>query len=196
MSIDPEQERALLARAKRGEVAAFTELVLLYQSGLFRLLRLRAKSRANAEDALQETMVAAWRHLRTYRDRWRFSTWLYRIGLRELMKQERAFAADGEEVPEVSAPDDPFTWTSDQKASVNLWALARFTLDRDSVTALWLRYGQDFSVREVAQSMDRSSAWVKVRLFRARRQLQECVLVKELGADLDGSLAAANGRCQ
>ncbi|MEM6730147.1 MAG: sigma factor, partial [Myxococcota bacterium] len=74
-----DREERLIAEARSGSVRAFTELIAGYREGLFRFLLVRCRSRADAEDALQEALVNAYRYLHTYDDRWRFSTWLYRI---------------------------------------------------------------------------------------------------------------------
>ena len=61
---------------------AFPELVGRYQERLLRFLLTRSVTRADAEDALQDTFINAFRYLASFDSRWRFSTWIYRIALR------------------------------------------------------------------------------------------------------------------
>ena len=77
-------ELELINRARNGSVEAFEQLVTNYQDRLFRLLLVRASNRADAEDALQETFVAAYKYLSSYRPAYSFSTWLFTIALRQL----------------------------------------------------------------------------------------------------------------
>ena len=83
------EELTLIDAAKAGSVGAFTELVGRYREGLLRFLITRCSSVADAEDALQDTMINAYRYLKSYDPRWRFSTWLYRIAIRNAAKQRR-----------------------------------------------------------------------------------------------------------
>lgn len=140
-----------------------------YQAGLFRFLLTRCATRADAEDALQDTFLAAYRYLASYRRRWRFSTWLYRIAIRNAARRR-------------GRPAEPLEDAADERADLleqcirdsdadNLWLVARRTLSRDAQAALWLRYAEDLPVREVARALGRSQAWTKVTLLRARRRL-------------------------
>lgn len=75
-------DEQLVEAALAGSVDAFGELAGRYQERLFRFLLTRCATRADAEDALQDTFLNAFRYLDSYRPRWRFSTWLYRIAIR------------------------------------------------------------------------------------------------------------------
>ena len=79
-------ELQLIEAAKAGSVEAFTDLVRAYRERLLRFLVTRCASVADAEDALQDTLIAAYRYLHSYDPRWRFSTWLYRIAIRNAGK--------------------------------------------------------------------------------------------------------------
>jgi len=75
-------ELKLIAAAKSGSADAFADLVSLYRERLLRFLLTRCASFADAEDVLQDTLIAAFRYIHSYDPRWRFSTWLYRIAIR------------------------------------------------------------------------------------------------------------------
>ena len=157
-------EHELVARAANGCRQSFTALVQHYRDRLYRFLALRCGNRADAEDAVQEAFAAAWRYLPSYDSRWRFSTWLYRIGLTHLPRPG----------PSGGPPPDALEADVDVLAAVeagNVWRLAREHLSADALSALWLRYGEDMSIREIAGAMSRSPAWVKVSLLRSRRRL-------------------------
>ena len=91
-------------------VGAFEQLVFHYQDRLYRFLLARAISRADAEDALQETFAAAFRYISGYRSRYRFSTWLYTIArnlcidhMRKPARREKELF-DDPKVSEVALP--------------------------------------------------------------------------------------------
>lgn len=161
-------ERDLIDAAKGGSVGAFTELVARYRDGLLRFLVTRCATYADAEDALQDTMINAYRYLATYDPRWRFSTWLYRIAIRNASKQQTFVALDSDAVAD---EDDPLTLCIGASERENLWITARRVLNDEVYTALWLRYVEDMSINDVAAVLERSGSWTKVNLMRARQRL-------------------------
>lgn len=164
----------LVVDALSGEERAFDELVVRYRERLFRFLVARSASRAAAEDALQDTFVNAYRYLGSFDSRWRFSTWLYRIGIRCALRQSR-FESKVQTVSVDEWEDhdsDPLAESIAQTSRDNLWLTAKRTLSADAYTALWLRYAEDMSIKEVASATGRNATWVKVTLMRARRRLE------------------------
>ena len=163
------EELTLIDSAKAGSVGAFTELVGRYRDGLLRYLITRCASVADAEDALQDTMINAYRYLASYDPRWRFSTWLYRIAIRNASKQRR----DGYSgIDDVAAEgSDPLEMCIDASERENLWVTAKRVLNDDVYTAMWLRYVEDMSINDVAAVLERSGSWTKVNLMRARKAL-------------------------
>ena len=77
------RETLLLARAQRGDVAAFEELAGERVDRLFALALRLVGDRADAEDLVQETLLRAWRGIRSFRGGSTFFTWLYRIAVNE-----------------------------------------------------------------------------------------------------------------
>jgi len=165
-----DQEKQWLARAREGSPEAFTALVRIYRERLFRFLIVRCGNRDDAEDVLQESLVNAYRYIHTYDDRWRFSTWLYRIALRKasLMSREASVPLDESQLSSMKTPLDEVIAASER---ANLWAVAKKTLGDEIYTALWLRTVEDASMREIAETLGRSVSWTKVSLHRARRAL-------------------------
>ena len=167
-------EAALIESAQSGSVEAFTALVTRYRTGLLRFLVTRCRNLADAEDALQDTMLNAFRYLGSYDSRWRFSTWLYRIAIRNagrlaLPLTSTAEAVDPSDIG--STRDDPLVVCSAASESQNLWLTARRTLSDDAFAALWLRYVEDMSVNDIAMALERTPSWTKVNLMRARQVL-------------------------
>jgi RNA polymerase sigma-70 factor (ECF subfamily) len=93
-------DEELAAAAKDGSEPAFDELVARYQTRLLRFLLVRCNNRADAEDAIQDTFVNAWKYIHSYDARWRFSTWLYRIALRNASRQRLAPAVESIDIPD------------------------------------------------------------------------------------------------
>lgn len=162
----------IIDRAREGSVDAFEQLVFHYQDRLYRFLLVRATSRADAEDALQEAFVAAFRFLPSYRSRYRFSTWLFTIAIRQLgrINQQQSIVM---ELPDAISCDKPgpeqLGMESQHRESI--WQTARECLSDIQFTALWLFYVEGMSVLEIGSVVKRPASWVKVNLMRARRRL-------------------------
>jgi len=170
-------ELQLIEDAKAGSVTAFTGLVHAYREGLFRFLLSRCSNYADAEDALQDTLISAYRYLHTYNPRWRFSTWLYRIAIRNAIRPPANAGGEVEELPESS--DGPLESVIAQSERDNLWAVARRALSDDVYAAMWLRYVDDMSVKDIANVLDRSISWTKVNLLRGRKALDAQLAPRE-----------------
>lgn len=166
-------ESELIGKARAGSVPAFTALVARYRDGLLRFLVTRCASFADAEDALQDTLINAYRYLDSYNPAWRFSTWLYRIAIRNAQKMRSDHT-----VQLADLADDrsgPLEQCIADQAGRNLWVTARRELSDEVFTAMWLRYVEDMSIRDIAQALDRSSSWTKVNLLRGRRTLASAI---------------------
>src|SRR5947207_16030153 len=82
-------EDKLAIRCRGGDSAAFDALVDRYQQRLFRFAYRLLRDRSEAEDAVQETFVRAFRGLTSYRPDGFFSSWIYRIALNECRRRMR-----------------------------------------------------------------------------------------------------------
>lgn len=162
-------EVALIKAARQGSATAFAELVNNYREGLLRFLLTRASSYADAEDALQDTLINAYRYLHSYDSRWRFSTWLYRIAINNVARLK---TADTVELGDLSDEEsDPLAHCIAASDRENLWQCARRELNDEVYTAMWLRYVEDMSVNDISTLLERSVSWTKVNLSRGRKTL-------------------------
>ncbi len=169
-------EIELIDRARKGSVDAFEQLVLIYQDRLYRFLLVRAASRADAEDALQEAFVAAFRYLSSYRKQYRFSTWLFTIAVRQLGRLKQS-TMDIEPLPDSIISDElgPQQLGIQTEHRQSLWQTARAHLGDAQFTALWLFYVEDMPIAEIGIAMKRPVSWVKVNLMRARQRLSQAL---------------------
>jgi RNA polymerase sigma-70 factor (ECF subfamily) len=74
-------EATLLATARSGETAALDTLYRAHAEKLFRTVHRITRNREDAEDAVQDSLLRAFLHLKSFDGRSTFSTWLTRIGI-------------------------------------------------------------------------------------------------------------------
>lgn len=161
---DPEVVRA----ARAGSIAAFEDLVRLYQAEVWRLCLQLVRDRGLADDATQEAFIRAYRFLPRYRGDSKFSTWLFSISrncaldeLRRAGRRRRTRDRLEAEVPRSS---------SEVGVGVEVReALDGLSLDLREPVVLIDMFG--FSYDEVGRILDLPSGTVKSRVHRARKLL-------------------------
>jgi RNA polymerase sigma-70 factor (ECF subfamily) len=183
----------LLSAARAGDNSAFDQLVSPYRGELRAHCYRMLGGVHDADDAVQDALLGAWRGISSFEGRAAFRSWLYRIATNTCLKQLRDRpkrllsadyfpAADGVEdlgTPQVgkawlepypSGPED----TYEQRESVELAFVAALQhLPATQRAVLILRAVLGFSAAEVAEVMDTSVASVNSALQRARKTLDE-----------------------
>ena len=84
--------------------------------------------------------------------------------------------------------NDPLAFCIAASDRENLWQCARRQLSDEVYTAMWLRYVEDMSVRDISAVLERSVSWTKVNLMRGRK-----ILDTELGKDATDDKSTAYG---
>ncbi len=165
-----ESERELIARAAAGDDLAFEQLVGEHRRRLWSVcLRLTGNAQ-DAEDALQDCLVAAWQHLGSFRQDSRFGTWIYRIASNAslaVIRRRRDRPYDPVDLPEGEGPRDPGIQVTDRQVVRDAIA----ALPEPFRVALVLREIGDLSYEEIAVHQGIGVQTVKSRLNRARSAL-------------------------
>jgi len=165
-------DEELAREARAGSRRSFDELARRYKRRLFVYLRPRLGSDEDAEDLVQETFLKLYRNIAGYDPAFKFSTWLYTSANRLAIDSFRKRSAEkGHPAAErdLDIPD-PAAGVGEGPAASGLWEEAR-TLGGDRYRVLWLRYGEDLSVEEIAAVLGRTRLAVRVLLHRARTSL-------------------------
>jgi RNA polymerase sigma-70 factor (ECF subfamily) len=172
---------------RRGDRDEFARLVDAYSGPIYRLGLKMLGNALDAEDALQNTFLKAFQHIRDFEGRSSLSTWLYRIAANEALmslRKKRPEVTMTDVTPEEGSDDDyaplEFTdWcclpeeeflTAESKAALDA-AVQR--LPESMRIVFLLRDIQGLSIQETAQVLDLSETAVKTRLLRARLRLRE-----------------------
>ncbi len=180
-----QREVALVAAAKKGNAAAFNELVERYERRIYRLAQNITRNREDAEDVLQDSFVQAYTHLNSFQGDSRFSTWLTRIAINQALMKLRKRRAnlvpldEKVETEDGALPREIVDWgpTPEQRYSqVELREILTEAMGRLSPSlriVFQLRDIEELSTEETAQTLGITISAVKARALRARLALRE-----------------------
>ena len=181
---DQVNEVDLVTAAQAGSEVAFRELYRRNAGQVFRSISRVAKDRADAEDALQDTLARAFTHIRQFQRRSSFSTWLTRIGINSalmiLRKKQRASetsidSAEGDlmmsrqwDIVDLAANPEEHCLIEEMTGIVGR-AICNMPLPLRIVTEL--RLVQNLDLHEIADTLKISIPATKSRLHRAKRRI-------------------------
>jgi len=194
--IHENEERELVTLCRKGDIEAFEILVRNYQKKMFNIAFRITGSMEDASEVVQDAFVSAYKNLKRFEERSRFSTWIYAITINTA--RNRLSQARTRRVHETSSLDDPSSIDEDMKkfepASDDPSALDRLIekdrqksvqeclnhLEQDFREVIVLRDIQGFSYEEISAMLSIAAGTVKSRIFRARESVKDC-LKKLLG---------------
>jgi len=173
-----DSEKELIGLARKGDQRAFEKLVLKYKDRLYGIASgVCARLPSESEDVAQETMVAAFKHVGSFKANAAFSTWLYRIAanncwqrMRRLKTEARADMPDDHSKGHPSRPSAGDTALKNELSRAVSRALAG--LPPDLRSAVMLCDIEGLSGAEAAARLGVSLPALKSRLHRARAALQ------------------------
>ena len=176
-------EQALIASARKGDVRAFNQLVMLYQSMVYNLAYRILSDPDAAADATQDAFLSAFKAIPRFRGG-SFKAWLLRIVTNacydQLRKKQRRPTSSLDDLPveadHTSYLRDPAKLPDEvvERHELNKMIQAGIsTLPADQRIVLVLSDIQGLSYNEISQSMDVSLGTVKSRLSRGRAKLRD-----------------------
>ena len=197
-----ESDVALASRVEAGDMRAIEDVMRRHNRTLFRTARAILKDDAEAEDAVQEAYLQAFRSIGKFRGDARLSTWLTRIVANEALGRLRKRARRAAILPLRGDDETPSDVPTDNEAPamnrpdhVAYRSEMRHVLEAriDALpdvyrTVFVLRAVEELSVEDTAASLSIPESTVRTRFFRARSLLRE-----SLAQDIDRAYGEAFG---
>jgi RNA polymerase sigma-70 factor (ECF subfamily) len=201
-------EADLVAAVTAGNQAAFVLLMRRFNQPLYRTARSILKDDSEAEDALQDAYLLAYRNMGSFRGDARLLTWLTRIVVNEAVARSRKTARRAAVIQLGSALDDADAGDFDgdesmpgQPEQAAMRTQVRELLEKaiDALpdvfrTVFVLRALEEMSVEEVAASLGIPEATVRTRFFRARSLLRQA-LSNQIDFALEKAFSFDGARC-
>jgi RNA polymerase sigma-70 factor, ECF subfamily len=187
----------LIARILSGDMRAMEALMRLHNRTLYRTARAILRDDAEAEDAVQEAYIRAYRALGTFRGDAKLSTWLVRITANEaLMRRRRNARTPTTDVePENLVSEEAGPEGDAQRRDTRRLLEARIDALPDHFRSVFvLRAVEELTVEETAAALGVPEATVRTRYFRARGLLREW-MAGDIDTTLEDAFAFAGARC-
>lgn len=199
---------ALVQRALRGDHTAFEVIMRRNNRVMYRAARSILRDDAEAEEAVQDAYLVAYRALPGFRAESRLSTWLVRIAVNEALQRLRkrrreapTVAANNVIELEAVLADRHLHQPGDTPESIAMREQMRKLLERniDELpsayrTVFMLRAVEELTAEETAECLGIPAATVRTRFFRARRLLRKA-LANDIGLASQGLFTFDGERC-
>ncbi|GHO94100.1 ECF RNA polymerase sigma factor SigW [Reticulibacter mediterranei] len=176
-----ENDAELVVASQGGDQDAFAQLVQRHQRRVFNLVFRMLQQYEEANEVTQETFLAAWQGLSSFRGDARFSTWLYRIAYNCCLKQLEQRKKDKALNAAIQAEHLLDHADKEERASTVLEIHDYQNLVREHLSmlpakyrvVLVLRHLQEMTYEEMAEILTIPIGTIKTHLFRARNLLKE-----------------------
>jgi RNA polymerase sigma factor (sigma-70 family) len=184
-------DESLVEVAQRGYSPAFDTLSKRYRQQLFRAAHRITRTIEDAEDAVQDTLLSAFLHVREFDGRSSFGTWLTRIAINSalmILRKKRTsheiatdysdeLVAEGLHYKITDHRPNPERHYAQREEAVIL-KKAIHSLRPALRAAVQLQYPQECSIRETAEAIGISMSAAKGRLFHAKKALRRSLIQK------------------
>ncbi|MBN2245978.1 MAG: sigma-70 family RNA polymerase sigma factor [Candidatus Aminicenantes bacterium] len=170
-------DEELARKAKAGSRSCFEELMFRYNSRLFHFLKVKTETDEEAEDLVQETFLKAYKNLNRFTSEWKFSTWIYTTANRLSISHHRAYTAKKRQFRENPLNNNNGDNIQREMELKNIWHQAK-KLRPEQHKALWLRYGEEMSIEDIARILKKNKITIRVLLHRARQNLAQLLNLK------------------
>jgi len=174
-------DQQIIGLVNNGKIDAFGELVARYQVPVFNLAYSLLTNRADAEDATQDVFLRAYKSLHTYTGQGLFWSWLRRITVNICIRQAQSakpiYCDDMDTFIDTDSEVCESIICSEELEELRTM-IYRLPLQYRSLIVL--KYYEDMSYAEISEILGESVSNIQVRLFRARKMLQESAKVYTL----------------
>lgn len=175
-------DATLVRRVRDGDTEAFRLLVDRHHDDALRYATHLLGDPADAEDAVQETFVRAYRYLGRYREQDRFRGWLWRILINRCrtLASERARRPQPQELDTLAQQPDPASPDTDLDRRLLRAELASAlrTLPTEQREAVLLHFADGLSYPQMAAATGAGVSALKMRVHRACERLRDLLTAR------------------
>lgn len=161
-----------LSKAILGDKDAFTDIILEYEQELYKIARMRLNNDYDICEAVQSTMILAFKHIKRVKNAEYLKTWIVRILINEckkIYKKNKKQIFEDIQTKEIADTKNDYDLINSELNFNTLLEL----LDYKERQILILYYSSGFSIKEISKILHINENTVKTRMRKAKSKLRE-----------------------
>lgn len=163
--------KELIQEAINGNERAFTELILNYQQDLYKIALTRLHTEYDIEEAIQETMISAYKNIRNIKEPEKFKKWLIKILINkcnEVYRKKRFKLVPIEEVDTYKIINDS---NAEIESNLNFYTIINTLKNKEKIVVV-LYYSEKYTTKEIGEILNKNENTIKTILRRAKIKLK------------------------
>lgn len=164
--------KELIKKAKKGDKQAFEQIIDYYQNTLYKIARTRLNSIEDIEDAIQETIISAYKSIHKLYNISKIKSWLITILINQcnyVYKQKQKNATISFDLIEGKNQID----TSSQiHSNIEFESLMK-TLNNNERTILFLYYSEKYRTKEIGKILNINDSTIRSTISRAKKKIEK-----------------------
>lgn len=164
--------KELVEKAINGEEAAFTELILNYKQDLYKIALTRLHTNDDIDEAIQETMISAYRNIKRLKDTEKFKKWIIKILINkcnEIYRKKIFKCISFDEIDEYKILENS---DSELHSKLDFYSIIN-SLGKNERTIMVLYYSEKYTTKEIAEILHKNENTIKTTLRRAKLKLKD-----------------------
>ncbi|MDO4202616.1 MAG: sigma-70 family RNA polymerase sigma factor [Bacteroidales bacterium] len=163
----------LIAMAQKGDKEAFTELILEIKNDLYKIAKCRLYSEDDIEDAVQETMIKAFKAIKKLNKKQSYKKWIISILINEcnnVYKKNKNInvSFDSLELDNIYSNIDSYNNLEKQ----DFYTLLHGLKYEERITIM-LFYVEDYSIKEISKALKTNENTIKTWLKRGKQKIKQ-----------------------
>ncbi len=162
----------LIQKAQKGDREAFTQIILSIRNDLYKIAKTRISNEEDINDAIQETMLEAYKSIKKLKDIKKLKSWVTKILINNCNKIYKKNYKN-ESVTNNYYQNNNLTFNSNENIENNLnfySLLENLKYEERIISTLY--YMEDYKIEEIGKILKMKKNTVKTHLFRARQKIR------------------------
>ena len=161
----------LIEKAKKGDEEAFTELIISLETDLYRIAKMRLSCEDDINEAVQETIIQAFKSIKKVRHPEYFKTWIIRVLINNCNRVYKTLNRS-EEIEKIKEEKNAYQLDEEQSISKLDFNILIKTLNYKERISLTLYYSENLTTKEISKILKEPESTVRNRISRAKIKLK------------------------
>lgn len=162
----------LIEKEKKGNIEAFTQLIMNLENDLYKIAKTRITNEADIEDAIQETLIEVYKSIKKLREPQKFKKWLITILINKCnriyrKKHKKDISIDEYNLDKILTVYN----SSDIENELNFYSLLK-QLKYEERIVIILYYMEQYSVKDIKDILHMNENTIRTNLYRAKQKIK------------------------